>query len=364
MEWAVGLYFVAAFLCAMGMGGVLFPKIILISKRKRILDRPNGRKVHVSKIPRLGGLAFYPAILIAYWVMRGLLSLFNFHFVGLSIEEMLFFFAGITIVYYIGIADDVIGISYKSKFIYQFLAAILLVLPLNYISDWQGIFGVYHIPAWIGVPFTVVLIVALINSFNLIDGVDGLCAGLSMISLALLSGLCIHTGSIYLALLGICALGVLAVFFFYNVFGRRMKIFMGDSGSLLLGYLIAFMALEVVVNMQQHTTPDYVTLVSILGIVFVPLADMSRVFIQRLLHGVSPFKPDKRHIHHKLLQLGLSHVQCILLLMLIQVIFAIANFWMAPRVNITLALIINFIAIALLIVFLNWRIARRELRWL
>lgn len=143
-----------------------------------------------------------------------------------------------------------------------------------------------------------------------------------------------------------------------------MKIFMGDSGSLLLGYLIAFMALEVVVNMQQHTTPDYVTLVSILGIVFVPLADMSRVFIQRLLHRVSPFKPDKRHIHHKLLQLGLSHVQCTLLLMLIQVIFAIANFWMAPRVNITLALIINFIAIALLIVFLNWRIARRELRWL
>lgn len=221
MEWAVGLYFVAAFLCAMGMGGVLFPKIILISKRKRILDRPNGRKVHVSKIPRLGGLAFYPAILIAYWVMRGLLSLFDFHLVGLPVEEMLFFFAGITIVYYIGIADDVIGLSYKSKFIYQFLAVILLVLPLNYISDWQGIFGVYHIPAWIGIPFTVVLIVALINSFNLIDGVDGLCAGLSMISLALLSGLCIHTGSIYLALLGICALGVLAFFSFTTSSGAE-----------------------------------------------------------------------------------------------------------------------------------------------
>ena len=122
-----------------------------------------------QKIPRLGGLAFYPAILIAYWVMRGLLSLFDFHLVGLPVEEMLFFFAGITIVYYIGIADDVIGLSYKSKFIYQFLAAILLVLPLNYISDWQGIFGVYHIPACIGIPFTVVLIVALINSFNLIE---------------------------------------------------------------------------------------------------------------------------------------------------------------------------------------------------
>lgn len=364
MEWSVGLYFIAAFLCAMGMGVVLFPKIILISKRKRILDRPNGRKVHVSKIPRLGGLAFYPAILIAYWVMRGLLSLFDFHLVGLPVEEMLFFFAGATIVYYIGIADDVIGISYKSKFIYQFIAAVLLVLPFNYISDWQGIFGIYNIPVWIGVPFTIVLIVALINAFNLIDGVDGLCAGLSMLSIALLSGVCMQMGSVYLALLEICALGVVAVFFFYNVFGRRMKIFMGDSGSLLLGYLIAFMALEVVVHMQQHHTLDRITLVSILGIVFVPLADMSRVFIQRLLHGNSPFQPDKRHIHHKLLQLGLSHLQCTLSLVLIQTIFAIANFWMAPRVNITLALIINFIAITLLILFLNWRIARRELRWL
>lgn len=139
---------------------------------------------------------------------------------------------------------------------------------------------------------------------------------------------------------------------------------MGDSGSLLLGYLVAFLALELIVGMQQHRTPDYVNVVSILGVVFVPLADMSRVFIQRLLHGTSPFKPDKRHIHHKLLQLGFSHLQCTLLLILIQALFTIANFWMATRVNVNIALLIDFAAIALLILFLNWRISCREARWL
>lgn len=364
MNLTIYLYFLAAFLCAMGVGGVLFPRIILISKRKRILDRPNGRKVHVSKIPRLGGFAFYPAILVSYWVMRGLFSMFDFNLSGLTIEEMLFFFAGTTIIYYIGMADDIVGLPYRTKFLYQFLSAALLVLPLNYLANWQGIFGVHATPFWIGIPFTVLLIVALINSYNLIDGVDGLCAGLSIFSIAVLSWLCVQMGSVYLALLGVCSLGVLIVFFVFNVFGRRMKIFMGDSGSLLLGYLVAFLALELIVGMQQHRTPDYVNVVSILGVVFVPLADMSRVFIQRLLHGTSPFKPDKRHIHHKLLQLGLSHLQCTLLLILIQALFAIANFWMATRVNVNIALLIDFAAIALLILFLNWRISCREARWL
>lgn len=185
MNLTIYLYFLAAFLCAMGVGGVLFPRIILISKRKRILDRPNGRKVHVSKIPRLGGFAFYPAILVSYWVMRGLFSMFDFNLSGLTIEEMLFFFAGTTIIYYIGMADDIVGLPYRTKFLYQFLSAALLVLPLNYLANWQGIFGVHATPFWIGIPFTVLLIVALINSYNLIDGVDGLCAGLSIFSIAM-----------------------------------------------------------------------------------------------------------------------------------------------------------------------------------
>ena len=174
MNLTIYLYFLAAFLCAMGVGGVLFPRIILISKRKRILDRPNGRKVHVSKIPRLGGFAFYPAILVSYWVMRGLFSMFDFNLPVLTVEEMLFFFAGITIIYYIGMADDIVGLPYRTKFLYQFLSAALLVLPLNYLADWQGVLGVHATPFWIGIPFTVLLIVALINSYNLIDGVDGL----------------------------------------------------------------------------------------------------------------------------------------------------------------------------------------------
>ena len=171
-------------------------------------------------------------------------------------------------------------------------------------------------------------------------------------------------GNAHLALLGACAVGATLVFFMYNVFGRKLKIFMGDSGSLILGYIAAFLCLQLVVGAQHGHTVPHLTLISLMGVVFVPMADMTRVFAQRILSGKSPFTPDKRHIHHKFLQLGYTHLQCTLMIVLIQAVYIVGNFLLADRVNINVALLINIVAMVVLVLSLNARIRRRERRWL
>ena len=244
------------------------------------------------------------------------------------------------------------------------VGALLLVLPYCYIDNLQGLFGLYAIPAWAGVPFTLLLLVALVNAANLIDGVDGLCSGLGVLIFSVLSLLNLLAGNAHLALLGACAVGATLVFFMYNVFGRKLKIFMGDSGSLILGYIAAFLCLQLVVGAQHGHTVPHLTLISLMGVVFVPMADMTRVFAQRILSGKSPFTPDKRHIHHKFLQLGYTHLQCTLMIVLIQAVYIVGNFLLADRVNINVALLINIAAMVVLVLSLNARIRRRERRCL
>ena len=155
--------------------------------------------------------------------------------------------------------------------------------------------GLYARAAWAGVPFTLLLLVALVNAANLIDGVDGLCSGLGVLIFSVLSLLNLLAGNAHLALLGACAVGATLVFFMYNVFGRKLKIFMGDSGSLILGY---------------------------------------------------------------------THLQCTLMIVLIQAVYIVGNFLLADRVNINVALLINIVAMVVLVLSLNARIRRRERRWL
>lgn len=169
------------------VGRMLIPKIILISKKKRILDMPNARKVHSSQIPRLGGVAFFPAIMMAYWFVRGLFWQFNTFDAVVPFEDFLFFTTGLMLICIVGITDDISGLSYKCKFVFQVVGALLLVLPYCYIDNLQGLFGLYAIPAWAGVPFTLLLLVALVNAANLIDGVDGLCSGLGVLIFSVLS---------------------------------------------------------------------------------------------------------------------------------------------------------------------------------
>ena len=161
--------------------------------------------------------------------------------------EYLFLFVGMTLLYLVGVCDDLVGVGYRYKFAVQIVSALLLVLSGNWFGSLGGLFGVYSVPAWVGIPVTVFIVVYITNAINLIDGIDGLASGLCSIALSVLSVIFFIRMQYVYALLAICTLGVLMPFWCYNVFGnanRGHKLFMGDAGSLTLGYVISFLTVS------------------------------------------------------------------------------------------------------------------------
>ena len=191
-----GLFLSGGFLISILQGLILIPNILLISYKKRLFDQPDERKVHSIPVPRLGGISFFPAILVSLCLIIGL-----FHCVGIpiarlltdrSLLELLFWVSGCMLLYLIGVADDLVGVGYRYKFVVQVFTAILLVLPGAWINSLGGLFGIYMLPSWVGIPLTVLIVVYITNAINLIDGIDGLASGLSCIALTVLALSLIH----------------------------------------------------------------------------------------------------------------------------------------------------------------------------
>ena len=205
----------------------------------------------------------------------------------------------------------------------------------------------------LGALLTVLVVVLLTNAYNLIDGIDGLCSGLSILALFTF-GVWFLTHHIYVyAMMSMAMGGVVTIFFFYNVMGHRMKIFMGDTGSLLLGFVIAFLGLKFYdLNINGEFYRIDAAPAVFLGIVFIPAFDTVRVFCVRMAAGLSPFYPDRRHIHHKLLRIGLTHLQGTLVIVVLQACFILLNF-LLRNVNINLLFGINLVLGVLLIQGLN-----------
>ena len=318
------IYLTAGGVLALILGALIVPKILLISYKKRLFDRPDARKIHTQPIPRLGGLSFFPVMLITVCFMLGLRTQMGGG--AEAAPEFLFFTVGGMLLYLIGVADDMVGVSYRYKFLAQFVAALLMVCPGKWLNSLGGLLGIETLPAAVGIPLTLFLTVYITNAINLIDGVDGLASGLSGISLLMLGLLCADQGEELYALLAFSALGVVVPFWFYNVFGnarRGHKLFMGDTGSLVLGYTLSLL----VVHLSRTSSPmvghiknsHFILAFSTL---VVPLFDVVRVVILRLLYHRNPFLPDKNHFHHKLLRSGLTP-RCVMASILLIAIFFI-----------------------------------------
>lgn len=362
------LFVLLTFLISAAIGWFAIPRVVIIAKMKRLFDTPDIRKVHHGAIPRLGGLTFFPAAIFSFAFVLGLRYYFGYDItMDLQMElltEFLFVISGMFILYFVGMADDLIGVSYKSKFLAQIIAAGCLVLAGVTIYDMQGLAGVHRLPYILDVLLTVGVVVLTINAFNLIDGVDGLCSGLGAIILTSL-GVCYIWLDLYVyAMFAFGMLGVLIAFFQYNVLGTRLKIFMGDTGSLTLGYMIIYLGLKFM-NLEESTSVhmgSQSTLALLLGMLFVPIFDTCRVFFSRISRGKSPFYPDKNHIHHKLLQLGWTHLHSTVILLGLQVFFIVLNIVLSEifELNVNLVVVID-IAVGIGInVGLNRRIIRLE----
>ena len=363
------LFLLFGFLFAVSLGMVIIPRILVISHKKRLYDVPDARKVHTMPVPRLGGLSFFPVILMSMFLVIGFrLYFWDVNVSGLSFNmlyEYLFLFVGMTLLYLVGVCDDLVGVGYRYKFAVQIAAALLLVLSGNWFDSFGGLFGIYSVPVWVGVPFTVFIVVYITNAINLIDGIDGLASGLCCIALSVLSVIFFLRGQYVYALLAICTLGILMPFWCYNVFGnanRGHKLFMGDAGSLTLGYVISFLIIHMSVTNEVSPTLSNPYMVIAFSTVLVPLLDVIRVVLHRLREHKNPFLPDKNHFHHKLLRTGMRVRMVMVCIIAISAFFILLNSSLAWRVDITYLFFLNLFCWSILHVGLNGLIKRNRER--
>ena len=363
------LFLLFGFLFAVSLGMVIIPRILVISHKKRLYDVPDARKVHTMPVPRLGGLSFFPVILMSMFLVIGFrLYFWDVNVSGLSFNmlyEYLFLFVGMTLLYLVGVCDDLVGVGYRYKFAVQIAAAFLLVLSGNWFDSFGGLFGIYSVPVWVGVPFTVFIVVYITNAINLIDGIDGLASGLCCIALSVVSVIFFLRGQYVYALLAICTLGILMPFWCYNVFGnanRGHKLFMGDAGSLTLGYVISFLIIHMSVTNEVSPTLSNPYMVIAFSTVLVPLLDVIRVVLHRLREHKNPFLPDKNHFHHKLLRTGMRVRMVMVCIIAISAFFILLNSSLAWRVDITYLFFLNLFCWSILHVGLNGLIRRNRER--
>ncbi len=341
------LIVIVACFASMVVEMMILPRIIFIAKKKKLFDLPDERKKHNMPIPRLGGISFTPVILLV-----GLFSIFvriKFHIwseheMEIRVPEVILLVCGLLIIYLLGAKDDLVGVSFKKKFLIQFIASLFVVGSGVYINDFYGILGIHQIPVWLGVPLSIGLIMFTTNAINLIDGADGLASGISAVALVVFGimfsiyGMWTYTGIAFITI------GMLIPFFYYNFFHPTRKIFMGDTGSLTLGYLLAFMVLR----LAKH--PPFVDLVPsgllllILSALFIPLFDAVKVMVVRVSMGKGPFTPDRNHIHHKLIDLGFSKRKAVFLIVSSSVILVVLT-WMLlhSEVNCNVVLAIDIL---------------------
>ena len=325
---------VVSFVMAALLGQRFIPGILVVAHHKDLFDLPDERKVHDRPIPRLGGVTFFPVIVFVMSVIGLLLYIYlpmeDAFFHANSIPEYLGLLAGLTLLYVIGIGDDLVGVRYSRKFLIQIMSAAMIPLSGLYINQFYGLFGLYDIPAFVGVPLTLLLTVFITNAINQIDGIDGLASGLCIVALGMfgvtfaLEGLWMYT------LLAFICVGVIIPFFCYNVYGnvdKGNKIFMGDTGSLTLGFILSVMVMKYCMYVPGDTeVVDGAPLVTAFSILLVPCLDVCRVVLGRVRRKVNPFKPDRTHLHHKFLALGLTARRSMLSIQLLAVSFIVVTY--------------------------------------
>ncbi len=336
----------AVFCVALVLTGIIIPQILLIAFSKKLFDEVDERKIHKGVVPRLGGIAFLPAIIFSICLVLAVnmscgWSDSTLIFQNCS-QSILYLFCAEMLIFLVGIADDLIGVRYKAKFVCQILCAVFICASGTYIHDMGGMLWIEEIPSWIGWCISGFIVVYLVNAINLIDGIDGLASGLSGIALIFYGVVLTLAGEWIFALLVVAQLGTLVPFFYYNVFGnpkKRKKIFMGDTGALTVGMLLSFIALTVTNIDAPEVTKDYNVIVLAFSPLIIPAFDVVRVYFHRIRQHRNPFLPDRCHIHHKLLALGLNQRASLCAILLSAVIFMLVNVSLSPYVSATLLLV-------------------------
>jgi UDP-N-acetylmuramyl pentapeptide phosphotransferase/UDP-N-acetylglucosamine-1-phosphate transferase len=307
------------------VGFIFTPVIILVLKKFNLTEVPGGRKIHSGYIPSMGGLAF---ILASFF---GMLSWLSFE----EVMQSRYFLVALAIMFSVGLRDDLMELSAIQKLIGQCIPAFFIIIMADIrISGFYGFLGIYELPYFLSVSLSFFLLIVLTNSFNLIDGSDGLAGTLSLISLMVL-GVWFYLVDLHAySLIAFTLVGGILSFLVFN--WHPAKIFMGDTGSLSLGFALTFFVILFVDNNGTMSAWEGVKMnapISAgLGLMIVPIYDTIRIFIKRISKGRSPLKPDKSHVHHFLMRMGFGHDRVAIILGGITCVF-IGFPFLFPQIN-------------------------------
>ena len=295
------------------------PIVIRVAHSLKLMDNPNERSAAKNPIPTLGGIAIFISFVFAATVGLS----------GDELPEMIYILSAVILMFFVGLKDDILTLSAWKKLTAQLItSAIIVFLAKIRFTNLHGFLGIGDIAMIPSIILTFFVIIVIINAFNLMDGIDGLAAGLSMLAAIVFGGWFFISGHNDYAILSIALVGAIAGFFYYNLYGKENKIFMGDTGSLVLGTLMSIILIrfnEFNIDQTQPFAIASAPAVSF-GVLIYPLVDTIRVFIIRLLQFKSPFTADKNHLHHRLLTLGFSHKRATYTIIGINILFIIPVF--------------------------------------
>lgn len=274
------------------------PVVIQVAEKKKLYDIPDERKLHTRLVASLGGVGIFGGFILA-----SLLSI-----QGYQNPEFQYFFAAAIIIFFLGLKDDIMILSASKKFVGQIIAASILIhLGGIRLDSMHGLLGFNELPEGFGLALSYLTIIVVINSFNLIDGVDGLAASLGVLTMTIFGAYFFAIDYQAYALIAFAMAGSLVAFLIFN--HSPAKIFMGDSGSLMIGLINSILVIKFinVSNTPFVAVPVQSAVAVGFAILLVPLLDTLRVFGIRIFKGRSPFTPDRNHVHHLLLDSGLNH---------------------------------------------------------
>jgi len=301
------------------------PSLIKVAELKGLIDKPDEkRKTHKGEIPTIGGIMIFAGTIFAYSLTYPIIYMQTFKY---EIACML-------ILFFVGVKDDIIGTAPIKKLAAHFLVALILVLMADLrIKSLHGVLMVEELPEGISIFLSIFTIIVIINSYNLIDGVDGLASGVAFIGAMIFGIWFFEAGNLVLSCFSFSLAGSLLGFLGFNFSPAR--IFMGDSGSLTIGLIMAILALQLIEYQKSYVLINPLDKISkpalVVAALIYPLYDTLRIFIYRAVRGVSPFSADRNHLHHRLQDLGLTHKQVVLIIYAvslgtISVVIALKNF--------------------------------------
>lgn len=340
------------------------PALIKVAVLKRLIDIPTeDRKIHKRAVPTIGGIIIYAATLFSFSLWYNIDDLNDFSQIYESVKEFKILVATSLVLFFVGVKDDIIGTAPVKKLFANILVGLILVLMGDIrITGLHGVFGVNEIPIWGSVFLSLFTYIVVVNAMNLIDGVDGLAAGVGFIAASVFGAWFVFANEFTLAALSFSLSGALLGFLIFNF--SPAKIFMGDSGSLIIGMFLSVLSIKLIEypitridNFWVHISNPMIVIAAL----SYPLTDTLRIFVIRAAKGQSPFAADRNHLHHRLLDAGYSHVQTVIIIYVFSILcvgVSLLSYFINP--SLTLLAVIGFSMIFILFVQVSYQSAQKK----